>query len=75
MKIRIQDEEELVSVATEALHVLSNLRHFTRDWERIYGAAARNKKKYWEKKADELLKRLQVTEHRQSNQIKIELNA
>lgn len=34
----------------------------------------RERKKYWEDKADSLLQRLQVTEHRNPSQIKIEIN-
>lgn len=75
MKIIVKSEEELVNVATELVHVLNNLRFFTRKWEETYGVELRARKKYYEDKADELLKRLQVTEHRQSNQIKIEVNA
>lgn len=75
MKILIRDEQELVNVATELVHVLNNLRFFTRKWEENYGVELRARKKYYEEKADELLKRLEITEHRQSNQIKIELNA
>lgn len=75
MKIIVKSEEELVNVATELAHVLCNLRHFTRLWNETHGAELRARKKYWEDKCDELLKRLQITEHRQSNQIKIEVNA
>ena len=75
MKIKIRDEEELVNVATELAHCLCNLRRFTKLWEDNHGVELMARKKYWEDKSDELLKRLEVTEHRQSNQIKIELNA
>lgn len=74
MKIRIKDEQELVNVATELAHVLSNLRKFQKKWESNYGVELRERKKYWEDKADSLLQRLQVTEHRNPSQIKIEIN-
>lgn len=74
MRIIISNEQELVNVATELAHVLCNLRHFTKLWNESHGFELKQRKTYYEQKADELLKRLQVTEHRQSNQIKIEVN-
>lgn len=74
MKIKIQSEQELIDVCTEALHVLSNLRKFTKLWEESYGVDLKARKKYYEQKADELIKRLQVTENRQQTKIKIEIN-
>ena len=74
MKIKINDEQELVDVCTEALHILSNLRKFTKLWEESYGVDLRRRKKYYEEKADELIERLQVPENRKQSQIKIEIN-
>lgn len=74
MRIKVTSEQELVNVATELAHVLSNLRKFQKKWEGAYGVELRERKKYWEDKADSLLQRLQVTEHRNPSQIKIEIN-
>lgn len=75
MIIKINSEEELISVAIELAHCLCNLRKFTKLWEQDYGVELKARKKYWEKKADELIQRLQVTEHRNKEQLKIEVNA
>jgi hypothetical protein len=74
MKIKIQSEEELISVCEEALHIISNLRKFTKLWEQEFGVELKTKKKRYEQMADELIERLQVPEHRQAGQIKIEIN-
>lgn len=39
----------------ELVHIVVNLRRTTVDWNRYYGSAAREKKEYWEKKADKWL--------------------
>lgn len=73
MLIKINSEEELISVATELAHCLCNLRKFTKLWEQDHGVELKARKKYYEAKADELIERLQVTEHRNQEQIKIEV--
>jgi hypothetical protein len=74
MKIKIQSEEELTSVCEEALHIIANLRKFTKLWEQDFGVELKTKKKRYEQMADELIERLQVLEHRNPEQIKIEIN-
>lgn len=74
MKIKINSEEELVKVAQEAVHILNNLRHWTKLWNAHHGKDLRDRKQYWEEKADLFLEQLQVEEHRGQNQIKIEVN-
>lgn len=75
MKIKISNEEELVKVAQEAIHILANLRKFSDLWNIHHGSDLKERKMYWEVKADEFLKRLQVPEHRNLNELKIEINA
>lgn len=75
MKIKIQSEEELLKVATEALHILANLRHFTKKWNETHGYELKRRKIFYEEKADELIQRLQIEEHRTESQVKIEVNA
>lgn len=58
MKIKIESEEELLQVASEAIHVLTNLRYWTMEWEREHGSELRSYKKHFEKRADQLLCRL-----------------
>lgn len=74
MKIKIDSEQELIDVAQDALHVLANLRKFTKLWEESHGVQLKARKKYYEQKADDLIERLQVIEHRNPVQIKIEIN-
>lgn len=74
MKIRVQNEEQLVNVAEELIHVIANLRKFTRLWEETHGVDLKARKKYYEKEADALIERLKVTEHKHPSEIKIQVN-
>lgn len=73
MKIKISSEQELVEVAEELIHIVTNLRKFTKLWNESYGAELKRKKQYYEKRADELIERLQVKEHKHPESIKIEV--
>lgn len=73
MNIKIDSEEELYEVCKEALHILSNLRHFTKKWSEIHGVELKQRKEYYENKADEFLEQLQVGNPRHSRDIKIEI--
>lgn len=61
MKVRIESEEELVHEFREALHILVNMRKFQKLWEDNLGVELKNRKKYWEGKADEFLLKLGET--------------
>lgn len=74
MKIKVTNEQELLKITEEAIHVLANLRKFTKLWQESYGVELKARKNYYEEQADKLIQRLQITEHRQANQIKIEVN-
>lgn len=74
MKVIIKNEEELVKVAAELIHVLANLRKFTKLWNETHGVELKSRKKYYEDKADQLIERLQVEDHRNPEQVKIEIN-
>lgn len=74
MKIIINSEDELISVAEEALHILANLRKFTALWENSHGVELKNRKKYYENKADELIQRLQIPDHRHPDQLTIKIS-
>lgn len=74
MKIKITSEQELVNVAEELIHVIANLRKFTRLWEETHGVDLKARKKYYEKQADALIERLKVNEHTHPSEIKIEVN-
>lgn len=73
MIVKINSEEELISVAEELIHVLANLRKFSRLWQENHGAPLLRSKKYFEEKADELIERLQVKEHRNPYEVKIKI--
>lgn len=73
MIVKIHSEQELIEVATEAIHLLNNLRHTTKLWNESHGCELRSRKKYYEELSDKFLEKLKVTEHREAKQIKIEL--
>ena len=75
MKIFVKDEDELISVAEEAIRIIANLRKFTKLWEESFGVELKARKKYYEEQADELIKRLEVMELKRREGIKIEVNA
>jgi hypothetical protein len=75
MKIKVSSEDELLNVASELIHVLANLRKFTLLWEETHGVELKARKKYFEQKADELISKLQVEDHKHPSQVKIEVNA
>jgi hypothetical protein len=49
MKVEIREGADIKRVA----EILAKLRYSTKHWEKVYGADAKNAKKWWEKKADE----------------------
>jgi hypothetical protein len=73
MKIIINSEDELISKAEEAINILINLRKFSTLWEQSYGVELKNKKKMWEGRADEFLKKLNVPEFRYPEKLKIKI--
>ncbi len=64
MKIIIKSEDELVKISEEALHILANLRKFTKMWNETHGVELKERKKYYEEKADNLIERLKITKHK-----------
>jgi hypothetical protein len=58
MIVRIESEEELAHKFREVLHILVNMRKFQKLWEEGYGVVLKERKKYWEKEADEFLLKL-----------------
>jgi hypothetical protein len=74
MNIKVTNEQELLKITEEAIHIITNLRHFTKKWNEGHGYELRQRKAYYEEQADKLIQRLQITEHRRANQIKIEVN-
>lgn len=74
MKIKIESEDELLEVAKEALHLLVNLRHYTKEWETAHGAELKTRKKHFEGRADEFLQKLEMKKSHKSDTIKIEIN-
>lgn len=74
MKIKVNNEDELIKVAQEGLHILNNLRHWTKMWNAHFGSDFKERKKFWEEKADLFLEKLKVENHRNGNQIKIEID-
>jgi len=75
MNIKVTDEQELLDLAAEAVHILTNLRHYTKLWEESYGVELKRRKKVWEERGDKLIARLQMPELKQNETIKIEIDA
>lgn len=74
MKIKIESEDELMEVAKEALHLLVNIRHYTKAWEETHGAELKNRKKHFEGRADEFLKKLEMEKSLRSDAVHISIN-
>jgi len=74
MKIIIHSEEELIKVATEALHILNNLRRTTKDWKEHYGSDRRQRMFHYEEMADTFLERLNVDQRMHGSKLNIEIN-
>lgn len=55
MRIRIESEEELLQLAKKLLHCSVNLRFWQKEWNEKHGGNLLEKKKFWEKKMDDLL--------------------
>ena len=58
MNIKITDDKSLVSLATESIHILHNLRHSTELYNERPGVETRNNKRRWETMADAYLQRI-----------------
>lgn len=74
MKVVIKDEDELVAITKELLHVLFNLRYYTKLWEWDHGSRTKATKKAWEVKADELLERLEMKKTNHKGDINLSIN-
>lgn len=74
MKIKVDNEEELIKLAEESIRILANLRKFTKLWDESHGVELKARKKYYEAQADELIERLQSTNLQMREGIKIEIN-
>ncbi len=75
MKIKVDNEEELIKLAEESIRILANLRKFTKLWDESHGVELKARKKYYEAQADELIERLQSTNLQMREGIKIEIKA
>ncbi len=74
MKIIVKDEQELMQLAVNAIHILRNLRKTTDEWREHYGAVRRDRIRYFEEKADALIASLKIvgeTQTKQPSQIEI----
>lgn len=59
--VKLNNEKELLELAKEMLHIITNLRYWSNEWNIHHGAVLLNQKKKWEAKADALLERLKTT--------------
>lgn len=63
--------EEMKQQAEELLHILHNLRFHTKYWKQHFGGQAKQRKEYWEQKADEKLNQFGLNEHNNTKAIQI----
>lgn len=73
MKIKVNSEEELIKITEEAIRIIANLRKFTRLWQETHGVELKERKKCWERNADEFIEKLQVLDLSRNEQVKIEV--
>lgn len=71
--IKVESEEELVELAEEMLHIITNLRYWSKEWSSKYGVDAKRRMKYWEARADELLANRNVPKYERQEQLKIQI--
>lgn len=74
MKIKVKDEQELMQLAVDAIHILHHLRRTTKDWKEHYGCYRRERMFLYEEKADAFLSKLNVEQIKQATNIQIEIN-
>jgi len=74
MNIKVADEQSLVDLAAEAIHILTNLRHFTKLWGESYGVELKRRKKYWEERSDKLIETLKLSVIKKNETVKIEID-
>lgn len=61
MRVVVKNEQELLELAKDLLHVLINLRYWSNEWHLHHGSVLLEHKKKWEKRADALIQRLKVS--------------
>lgn len=62
MHIKVDSDEELVKIATEAIHILNNLLEANKNWNDQSGYEARQNKTRWEQLAESYLARISGNE-------------
>lgn len=73
MKIKVQSEQELVSLAEEAIKIIANLRKFTKLWDESHGVELKARKRYYESQADALIERLEAMNLQMREGVHIEI--
>lgn len=58
MNIKLTPDQDITELVIEGISILNNMRKFQKKWEESYGVELRHRKKYWEDRADEYLKKL-----------------
>lgn len=71
MKVKIESEEQLVAMTKELLHIISNLRHWTKLWNEHFGSYYGKQKKMWEQRADDYLEKVGMRKTNQTGEIDI----
>lgn len=63
--------DEMKQLAEDLLHIVHNMRFYQKYWQDNYGGQAKQRKEYWEAKADEKLNQYGLNEHKNTKSIQI----
>jgi len=67
----ILTDDDMKQLAEDLLHIIHNMRFYQKYWKEHYGGRAKERKEYWEQKADEKLNQLGLTEHNNTKSFQI----
>lgn len=74
MRIIVNSEDDLVTIARNLLHISVNVRYWQKEWNEKHGGVLLERKKFWENKMDEYLKELGARKSNLLTEVKIEIN-
>jgi predicted alpha/beta hydrolase family esterase len=75
MHIKVESEEELKEIAATLLHLSVNMRHWQQQWQEHHGSVLLNKKRDWEERMDEYLKKLGAERTNKQHEVNISIQS
>lgn len=76
MKIIVNKESDIPDLFKESVHIMAHLRYYTKLFQEGHDAVTKERRQFWEVKADELLTRLSPDKYPSSKkvgEVKIEI--